>query len=41
MMGMAEEGLIQDKGFSRPLKSAHRAELEEQLLQLRELQYLK
>ncbi|KAK3176992.1 hypothetical protein OEA41_008318 [Lepraria neglecta] len=41
MMVMAEERLIQDKGFLRPLKSAHRAELEDQLLQLRELQYLK
>ncbi|SLM36791.1 hypothetical protein LPUS_06477 [Lasallia pustulata] len=41
MMVMAEERLIQDKRFLRPLKSAHRAELEDQLLQLRELQYLK
>lgn len=40
MMVMAEERLIQDKGFLQPLKSAHRAELEDQLLQLRELQYL-
>ena len=40
MMVMAEERLIQDKRFLRPLKSAHRAELEDQLLQLRELQYL-
>ena len=40
MMIMAEERVIQDKGFLRPLKSAHRAELEDQLLQLRELQYL-
>lgn len=41
LMIIAEERLIQDKGFLRPLKSAHRAELEDQLLQLRELQYLK
>ena len=41
MMVMTEERLIQDKGFLRPLKSAHRAELKDQLLQLRELQYLK
>lgn len=40
MMVMAEERLIQDQGFLRPLKSAHRAELEDHLLQLRELQYL-
>ncbi|KAI4133215.1 MAG: hypothetical protein LQ347_002247 [Umbilicaria vellea] len=40
MMIMAEERLIQDKGFLRPLKSADRVELEDQLLQLRELQYL-
>ena len=40
MMVMAEERLIQDKGFLEPLKSAQRAKLEDQLLQLRELQYL-
>lgn len=40
VMVVAEEKLIQDKGFLRPLKSAQRAELEDQLLQLRELQYL-
>ena len=40
MMVMAEERLIQDKGFLRPLKSAYTAELEDQLLQLREIQYL-
>ncbi|KAL9098059.1 MAG: hypothetical protein Q9163_006204 [Psora crenata] len=40
IMVMAEERLIQDKGFLRPLESAERAELEDQLLQLRELQYL-
>lgn len=39
-MIMAEERLIQDKGFLRPLQSVQRAELEDQLLQLRELQYL-
>lgn len=40
MMVMAEERLIQDKGFLQPLKSTQRAELEDELLQLRELQYL-
>lgn len=40
MMVMAEERLIQDKGFLQPLKSAKSAELEDQLLQLRELGYL-
>lgn len=40
MMVMAEERLIQDKRFLQPLKSIHGAELEDQLLQLREFQYL-
>lgn len=39
-MIMAEERLIQEKRFLRPLKSAQTAELEDELLQLRELQYL-
>ena len=39
-MVMAEERLIQDKRFLQPLKSAQTAELEDQLLQLREFQYL-
>ena len=38
-MVMAEERLIQDKRFLRPLKSEQSAELEDQLLRLRELQY--
>lgn len=41
MMVMAEERLVQEKGFLRPLQSAHRAEPEDQLLQLKELQYIK
>ena len=40
LMVMAEERLIQDKGFLRPLKSTDKVELEDELLQLRELQYL-
>lgn len=40
MMVMAEERLTNDKGFLRPSKSAQIAELEDKLLQLRELQYL-
>lgn len=40
MIVMAEERLIHEKGFLQPLKSAQRAELEDELLQLRELQYL-
>ncbi len=40
MMVMAEERLIQDKGFLQPFKSAQSAEMEDQLLQLRELGYL-
>jgi len=40
MMIMAEERLIQDKEFLQPLKSAQRAEMENQLLQLREVEYL-
>ena len=40
IMVMAEERLIQGKRFLRPLKSTLRAEMEDQLLQLRELQYL-
>lgn len=40
MMVMAEERLIHDKRSLQPLKSAQIAELEDKLLQLRELQYL-
>lgn len=40
MTVMAEERIIQDNMFLRPLKSAHNAELEDKLLQLREFQYL-
>lgn len=39
IMIMAEETLIHDNGFLQPLKSVRNAELEDQLLQLRELQY--
>lgn len=39
-MIMAEERLIHEKGFLRPLRSAQIAELEDQLLKLREHQYL-
>ena len=38
-MIMVEERLIRDKAFLRPLKSVQRAELEDELLKLREFQY--
>lgn len=38
-MIMTEEKLIQEQNFLRPLKSAEEAEMEDQMLQLREFQY--